>query len=126
MASPTNAVFRFTSPDVLEAPATCGLVAVPDLVTRVARWTVEHDRNGPRVLVLDLSGVEMWEMTVLRPLVWARRRCVQAGADAVLRLPTRPLFSPGEVAVLEQLFAIVDAPDGAGHRRGAPSPGVRR
>ena len=72
---PDRAVFCFTSPDVLEAPASCGLVAVPDLVAAVDRWASRHATAEPAVLTLDLTQVEAWEMSVLRPLVWARRRC---------------------------------------------------
>jgi hypothetical protein len=101
-------VFRFTSPDVLRAPPVCSLVTVPDLVGSVERWAARCP-PGPAVLTLDLTPVEVWEMTVLRPLVWARRRCLRAGADAVLVLPEAPVFRPGEVAVLRQLFTCLDA-----------------
>lgn len=107
-------VFSWRDEHVLVAPPRCGLVAVPDFIRQINTWCCQ---GTSATLVVDLSGVREWDMSVFRPLVWARRRCVAAGGDLAVVLPTCQVFSDPEVALLAQVF-----PAAHGQSTGATEP----
>lgn len=79
--SPQPLVFRSTDTNVLVAPRTCGLVAVPDFLHHLRSWCDESDEA---TLVVDLSDVEELDMTMFRTLLWARRYCTARGRELVV------------------------------------------
>lgn len=116
-------VFHFVRDDVLQAPSRCGLLAVPDFIQRVdswcqgfARFSRSRSRDDPQTLVIDLSQVTDWDMSVFKSLVWARRRCVAAGGDVILVVPPGQLFTAAEEVIVRDLFEVTDR---SPHDRGA-------
>jgi anti-anti-sigma regulatory factor len=92
-------------------------VAVPDLLRQVESWCV---RPTAPVLVIDLAAIEVFEMSVFRSLVWARRRCLAAGRDVVLVTGDASLFLPEEEHIVRQLFRVVDRVEDAQATSAAP------
>lgn len=81
-----SVVFRETAEGVLVAPAGCGLLTVPDLISHVRAWCASDARGA---LVVDLSGVDYMEDAAFGALMWTRRYCVSAGRRMTI-VPPRP------------------------------------
>ncbi|MDX6325934.1 MAG: hypothetical protein QOK15_2288 [Nocardioidaceae bacterium] len=93
-------VFRFTRPDVLAAPPTCGLLTIPDFLRQVQKWCVDR---GP-ALIVDLSEVQEADMAVLRALLWARRQCKALGRDLYVVEPPVGVLRPAAEPLLRSLL----------------------
>ena len=104
-------VFRFSAENILDAPHTCSLVTVPELVQAVEQWCRrQQGRSEPApALVIDLSAVMVWDMAVFRTLVWAKRRCLRVPAEVHLVLRSGAVFEPHEEAIVRELFNVRDA-----------------
>ena len=101
---PTALTFQLAADDVVVAPPRCDPVVMADLL-RIVQHRCVWSRVPP-LLVLDLTEVTDWDMSVLSTMVWARRRCIAARGDLALVLPRRAVFTANEVASLEQLFHV--------------------
>lgn len=96
-------VFRETPDGVLVAPATCGLLTVPDLVGHVRTWCASP---SPDPLVIDLSEVENLDDAAFRALMWTRRYCASAGRGLELVLPRPGVLSEQEDLLLRSLIPV--------------------
>ena len=94
-------VFQVTDDGTLLAPSTCGLLAVPDFLTHVQHHAAE---GGP--VVVDLSGVTVFDMAAFRSLVWARRYCLSRRVGFAVVEPPPGVFNRREDAILRDLVPV--------------------
>ncbi len=88
---------------VLVAPASCGLLTVPDLISHVRAWCAAT-RPGP--LVVDLSEVDHVDTVALRSLVWARRYCTAHGTDLQVVPPREGVLEKPEELMLRVVVPV--------------------
>jgi anti-anti-sigma regulatory factor len=110
-------VFRVSHDGALVAPATCGLLAIPDFLAQVQRCAAE---GGP--VVVDLSEVVVFDMAAFRSLVWARRYCMARGVRFAAVAPPPGVFRRQEEVILRDLLPV--HPDRASARGALPGDAV--
>ncbi len=99
--SPQPLVFRSTENNVLVAPRTCGLVAVPDFLHHLRSWC---DSSDAATLVVDLSAVEELDMMMFRTLLWARRYCTARGRELVVVATAEGVLHPDDEPMVRALL----------------------
>jgi len=112
--SPQPLVFRSTDNNVLVAPRTCGLVAVPDFLHHLRAWCDESDGS---TLVVDLSAVDALETTMFRTLLWARRYCTARGRELAVVAPAEGVLHPDDEPLVRALLPTY--PDATSAQQGA-------
>jgi hypothetical protein len=113
-------VFSSSRDGVLVAPPHCGLLAVPDFLGQVRRWSTTAGRT---FLVVDLSPVTTMEAAAFRALMWARRHCLSRGISFGIVPPAAGVLKPYEDAILNDLFsAQVELPGPFEPRSTSPVP----
>lgn len=95
---PQPMFFSETADGTLVAPPTCGLVAIPALVSQVTAWCARPGTGGH--LVIDLSGTAVVGPEAVRALVWAARYCQSHGRTLGVRPASAGVLTPDEDAVL--------------------------
>jgi anti-anti-sigma regulatory factor len=96
-------VFRESADGALIAPATCGLLTVPDLVGHVRAWCATGTTSE---LVIDLSEVEHLDDAAFGALMWTRRYCAVAGRPLQIVLPRPGVLSTQEELLLRSLIPV--------------------
>jgi anti-anti-sigma factor len=69
------------------------------------------DRDGLRVLMVDLRDLSFIDSTGLRALWYSRERAQSAGCELVLRSPSDAVQHLLKITKLEKVFAVVDLPE---------------
>ena|SRR5438552_11368751 len=69
------------------------------------------ERDGLRVVIVDMRDLTFVDSTGLRALWHARERAQAAGAELVLRSPSESVKHLLKITKLERVFAVVDSQD---------------
>ena|SRR5688572_1704458 len=105
-----SVIFRETADGVLVAPARCGLLTVPDLISHVRAWCAS-DATGD--LVVDLSGVDYMEDAAFGALMWTRRYCASVGRRMAIVPPRSGVLQRPQELALQTLASVSPTRTGA-------------